>query len=151
MAVLISPGFGFAVVPERLTRLVSRAMIRLPNWWIWNDAELKANAPPGHNYPRASTRALAQILRLSLATQALMRQKAPVAPSILVVTNLNDHGVDNAVTGKVVDMWRAHGATDVQTYQFPAALHLPHGLIDTQEPDQNVAVVYPKLLELVDQ
>ena len=40
---------------------------------------------------------------------------------------------------------------DVQTYQFPADLHLPHGLIDVQEPDQNVAVVYPKLLELIDQ
>lgn len=148
-AVLISPGFGFKVVPERLTALVSRTVIRLPNGYIWNDPELKADAPPEHNYPRVSTRALAQILRLSLATQALARQKAPVAGSFLVITNLNDPGVDNGVIGKVVDLWRAYGV-NVQTYRFPAELHLPHGLIDVQEPDQNVAVVYPKLLELID-
>lgn len=150
LAVLISPGFGFQVVPERLTLLVSRASILLPNLFIWNDPVLKADAPPKHNYPRLSTRAvLGQILRLSLATQALARQKAPVASSILVVTNLNEPGVDNVVTGKVVDVWRAYPGTDVQTYQFPEELHLPHGLIDVQEPDQNVAAVYPKLLELI--
>jgi esterase/lipase len=149
-AVLISPGFGFKVVPERLTPLVSRTMMRLPNWFIWNDPELKADLPPDHNYPRLSTRAvLGQILRLSLATQTLVRQKAPAVSSILVVTNLNEPGVDNVVIGKVVDLWRAYGV-NVQTYQFPADLHLPHGLIDVQEPDQNVATVYPKLLELID-
>ena len=34
--------------------------------------------------------------------------------------------------------------------QFPADLYLPHGLIDVQEPEPNVAVVCPKLLELID-
>jgi len=38
----------------------------------------------------------------------------------------------------------------VQTYQFPADLHLGHDLIDVQDPDQNVAVVYPELIELID-
>jgi alpha-beta hydrolase superfamily lysophospholipase len=150
-AVLISPGFGFVVVPERLTPLVSRAFIKLPNWFIWDDPELKADAPPDYHYPRMSTRALAQILRFSQATQALARQKAPAASSILVVTNLNDQDVDYVVTGKIVDLWRAHGA-DVQTYQFPADLHLEHGLFDVQDPDQDVvAMVYSKLLELIDQ
>jgi pimeloyl-ACP methyl ester carboxylesterase len=150
-AVLISPGFGFAVMPERLTPLVFRAFIRLPNWFIWEDPKLKADAPPEHNYPRASTRALAQILRLSLATQDLARQKAPAAGSILVVTNLNDPDLDNVVTDKVADLWRAHGAADVQTYQFTADLQLGHDLTDMQQPDQNAAaVVYPKLLELID-
>ncbi|HEY5901102.1 MAG TPA: alpha/beta hydrolase, partial [Anaerolineales bacterium] len=148
-AVLISPGFGFKVVPAPLTALVSRAVILLPNRYIWNDTELEANSSPDHNYPRISTRALGQILRLSLATQALMRQKAPAASSILVITNLDDQGVDNGAIGKVVDLWRLHGAA-VETYQFPADLHLPHGLIDPQEPGQNIAVVYPRLLELID-
>jgi len=154
-AVLISPGFGFAVVSERLTPLVSRAFIRLPNWFIWEDPELKAKAPPDHSYPRDSTRALGQILRLSLATQDLARQNAPAANSILVVTNLNEPDVDNVVTGKVVAQWRAHGAVDVQTYQFPVDLKLGHDLTDLQQPDHNAAavvsaVVYPKLLELID-
>jgi len=154
-AVLISPGFGFKAVPERLTPLASRAWILLPNSYIWSDPELKADVPPDHNYPRISTHALGQILRLSLATQDLARQNDPAAGSILVVTNLNDPDLDNVVTGKVVDLWRAHGAADVQTYQFPADLQLGHDLTDLEQPDQNAAavvsaVVYPKLLELID-
>ncbi len=148
-AVLISPGFGFKVVPERLTLFASRAFILLPNMHIWNDPELKTDVLPYHDYPRISTHAAAQILRLSLATQSLARQKAPAAGSILVITNLDEPGVNLVAIGKVVDLWRAYGV-NVQTYQFPADLHLPHGLIDVQEPDQKVALVYPKLLELID-
>ena len=51
---------------------------------------------------------------------------------------------------QVVRPGRAFGAADVETYHFPAELHPPHGLIDVREPDQNVAVVHPKLLELID-
>jgi carboxylesterase len=150
LAILISPGFGFKVVPEPLTLFASRVLTLLPNMYIWNDSELKTNVQPYHNYPRISTHALGQILRLSLATQALMRQKAPAAGSILVITNLDDQGVNLVSIKKVVDLWQSYGSTDLQTYQFPADLHLPHGLIDMQEPSQNVAVVYPKLLELID-
>lgn len=148
-AVLISPGFGFKVVPGPLTRLASRTFSLLPNMYIWNEPQLEADSLPAHNYPRISTRALAQILRLSLATQGLMRQKSPAAGSILVITNLDDQGVSLPAIGRVVDVWRLHGA-DVETYQFRADLQLPHGLIDPQEPGQNIAVVYPKLLELID-
>jgi pimeloyl-ACP methyl ester carboxylesterase len=155
-AVLISPGFGFAVVPELLMPLTSRAFILSPNMYIWSDSKLKADAPPDHNYPRLSTRAVGgQILRLSLAIQALARNNAPAVDSILVVTNLNDPDLNNMVTDKVVDLWRAHGAPDVQTYQFPVDLRLGHDLTDLQQPDRNAAavvsaVVYPKLLELID-
>jgi len=150
-AVLISPGFGFGAVPERLTPLVSRAFIKLPNWYIWDDPQLKAEALPDYHYPRISTHALGQILRLSQSTQALARQNAPAVNSILVITNLNDHDVDNVVTGKVIDLWRAHGA-DVQTYQFPAELHLEHGLFDISDSTQDVlTMVYSRLLELIDQ
>ena len=44
-----------------------------------------------------------------------------------------------------------HG-TDVQTYQFLANLHLEHGLFDVANLDQYiVAMVYSRLLELIDQ
>jgi hypothetical protein len=38
----------------------------------------------------------------------------------------------------------------VQTYQFPAELGLGHDIIDVKDPHMNVAIVYPKLLELID-
>jgi len=153
--VLISPGFGFAAVPKPLTRIVSKTFIRLPGWYIWSDPKLKKDAPPEHNYPRVSTRGLGQILRLSLATQALAKRNAPAVHSILVVTNLNDPDLDNDVTDKLAALWRAHGAPDVQAYRFPVALHLHHDLTDLHQPDQSAAalipkVVFPKLLELID-
>jgi len=101
---------------------------------------LKAAATPDHNYPRLSTRAVGgQILRLSLAIQALAGKNAPAVGSILVVTNLHDPDLDNTVTDKVVDLWRAHGARDLQTYQFPTDLRLGHDLTDLQQPDRNAA------------
>ncbi len=150
LAVLISPGFGFKAIPRFWTPLMAWALRVFPNSYIWDDPEKKADNPRPYNYLRSSTHVLGQILRLSQVTQALARQKAPAAGSIVVITNLNDPGVDNVVTDKVVDLWRAHGAKDVQTYQFPADLHLGHDIIDVKDPNMNVAVVYPRLLELID-
>jgi hypothetical protein len=123
----------------------------LPNWYIWDDPKKKADSPRPYNYVRASTHVLGQILRLSRATQALARHHAPAAGSIVVITNLNDPGVDNVATDRVVALWRAHRGKDVQTYQFPAALGLGHDIIDVTDPEMNVAAVYPKLIELIAQ
>jgi carboxylesterase len=151
LAVLISPGFGFGAIPEILTPMTVWTLSVLPNWFLWEDPVLKADARPLEKYPRMATHNLAQIVRLSLATQALARQKAPAAGSTLVITNLNDHDVDNAVTARVVDLWRSHGAANLRTYQFPADLRLGHDLIEVEQPGPNVAeVAYPRLLELID-
>jgi len=156
LAVLISPGFHFKAIPERLASLASKAFRLLPNWYIWEDPSLKADYTPYHSYPRMATRVLGQILRFSQGIQALAQQKAPAARSILVITNANDPGVDNAVTARVVELWHAAGSTNIRTYEFPEDLQLGHDLTDLQQPDQETAamisaVVYPKLIELIDQ
>ncbi len=150
LAVLISPGFGFKAIPRFWTPLIAWALRVFPNLYIWDDPEKKADNPRLYNYLRMSTHVLGQILRLSRATQALARQNAPAAGTILVITNLNDPGVDNVVTDKVVDLWRTSWAKDVRTYQFPADLGLGHDIIDVKDPNMNIAAVYPKLLELID-
>jgi alpha-beta hydrolase superfamily lysophospholipase len=150
LAVLISPGFGFNAIPSFWTPLVAWAWRVFPNSYIWDDPQKKVDNPRLDNYLRLSTRALGQILRLSRAIQALAQQKAPAAGSIVVITNLNDPAVDNVVTDKVVELWRARRAKDVQTYQFPADLGLGHDIISVNAPNMDVAVVYPKLLELTD-
>jgi hypothetical protein len=109
--------------------------------------------PPGPNavqgYPRFSMHGLAQQLRLGFATQALARRAAPAARSIIVVTNGADLAVENSVTDKLVAIWRAHSAGNVVNYMFPSNLQLDHDLIDPNQGDQHVAVVYPKLIELI--
>jgi carboxylesterase len=151
LAVLISPGFGFKAIPRFWTPLMAWAFRVFPNLYIWDDPKKKADNPRTHNYLRMSTHVLGQILRLSRSIQVLVRRKAPAAGSILVITNLNDPSVDNIVTDQVVDLWRTRWAKEVQTYQFSPDLGLGHDIIDVKDPNMNVAAVYPKLLELIDQ
>lgn len=150
LAVLISPGLGLKAIPRFWTPLMSWALRAIPNWYIWEDPEKKENAPRPYNYVRIPSRVVGQILRLAMTVKALARQKAPLAGSIVVITNLNDPGIDNVAVDKVTNLWRLRRAKDVQSYQFPADLGLGHDIIDMKDPHMNVAVVYPKLLELID-
>jgi len=149
-AVLISPGLGVKAIPRFWTPFMAWALRVLPNWYIWDDPVKKENAPRLYNYVRIASKAVGQILRLGLAIKSLARQTAPAAGSIVVITNLNDPGIDNVAVDTVANLWRAHRGEDVQTYQFPAELGLGHDIIDVTDPQMNVAVVYPKLFELID-
>jgi pimeloyl-ACP methyl ester carboxylesterase len=151
LAVLISPGFGFKAIPRFWTPLMAWAFRVLPNSYLWDDPQKKADSPRPYNYLRLSTHVLGQILRLSRSIQVLTQRKAPAADSILVITNLNDPAVDNIVTDEVVNLWRTRWAKEVQTYQFPADLGLGHDIISLDDPNMNIAAVYPKLFELIDQ
>ena len=146
LAVLISPAFGFQMIPAPATAPAVNAFLALPNFYQWADSELKEANGPDYTYPRRSTRALAQTLRLSLAIQALAAEEPPAARSILVITNANDSSVDNALTAEMVATWLGWGI-DVTTYEFPADLQLAHDLIDPSQQSQ--PVVYPRLVELI--
>ncbi len=154
-AVLIAPGFGLKAIPAPATLLVINTVLRLPDSFSWWDprhpVDPGPDSPMAHAYPRFSFHGLAQQLRLSLAVRALARRTAPAAASIQVITLANDFSVDNAAAARVVADWRAHSAGDVTTYEFPAALGLGHDLIDPGQADQQVAVVYPKLIALITQ
>jgi hypothetical protein len=112
---------------------------------------LKENAPRLYNYVRVPSKVVGQVLRLAQAVKSLARQKAPMAGSILVITNLNDPDIDDVAVNKVTALWRSRRAHGVQSFQFPAELGLGHDIIDLTDPHMNVVAVYPKLLELIDQ
>ncbi len=150
LAVLISPGLGLKAIPRFWTPFMSWALRILPNWYIWEDPKLKENAPRLYNYVRVPSKVVGQVLRLAQAVKSLARQKAPMAGSILVITNLNDPDIDDVAVDKVTALWRSRRTHDVQSFQFPAALGLGHDIIDVKDPQMNVGVVYPKLLELID-
>jgi carboxylesterase len=146
-------GFSFeAISPPTLVLMTNIVLLQPDVFEWWDPAQPVApdpNDPMAHAYPRYSKHALAQVLRLGLAVRALARRAAPAAGAIVVVTNANDHSVDNAVTAQVVAEWRAHGAGRVTTYEFPAELNLEHDVIDPAKPTQHVDLVYPKLIELI--
>jgi carboxylesterase len=146
LAVLISPAFGFQMFPASVTAPVVKAFAVLPNFYLWADSELKEASGTDFTYPRRSTRALAQTLRLGMAVQAQSEDAAPAARSMLVITNANDPSVDNGLTAEMVAAWH-EGGVDVETFEFPADLELKHDLISPWQGTQEV--VYPVLVELI--
>jgi carboxylesterase len=154
LAVIISPTFGFQKIPTPLTVPAANLYLVLPNSFQWWDPSrkdaLQEDRGPTYAYPRYSTRALAEILRLGSAVQVVAQREPPAAHSILAVTNANDPYVNNSLTANVVKVWREHNAR-VTTYEFEAALRLGHDLIDPTQPDERIDIVYPRLIDLITQ
>jgi len=151
LAVLISPAFGFAVVPTPLTAPGAVLFRFLPNFYHWWDPVLKDSVGPAHAYPRTATRALAEILRIGGATLAASRRKAPAARSVLVITNANDTTINNRLVRRYVENLRALGYQGLGTYEFEAELELGHDLIEPAQQNQSMDLVYPKLIDLITQ
>ena len=149
LAVVISPAFGYKQVPTPLTAAAMNIYTFFPNSFAWWNPVLQAEAPPPYAYPRYSTHALVQPLRLGFAIQADARRVQPAAKKMMIVFNANDNSVNNALTSHVVNVWKAHGA-NLTTYEFEIGLKLPHDLIDPTQPDQQIDIVYPCLVDLID-
>lgn len=150
LAVIIAPGFGFNFVPAPLTAAVVNIFTLLPDSFVWWDPRLEEKIPPSYAYPRFSQHALVQIVRLGFATQADAQRRPPAAKQMVVVTNANDIAINNDMVRDVVKTWQAHGA-NLSTYEFEAKLNLDHDIIDPNRPRQQVDVVYPCLINLVNQ
>jgi hypothetical protein len=121
----------------------------LPNFYRWWNPDLKESAGPIYSYPRYATRALAELLVLSTATQALACRGKPPTAAILVITNANDRDVNNELTTRVIQCWRKQGVKDLRTFEFEPNLKLIHDFIDPGQEDQQIEIVYPRLIELI--
>jgi esterase/lipase len=148
LAVVISPAFGAKVIPTALTTGATNLFSILPDSFNWWDDAAKAEYGNAYQYPRFSKRGLAQIFRLGLSVHDSARRSPEAATRLLVVTNANDTSVNNELTASIAKSWREHGAS-LATYEFDAALHLRHDLIDPTQPGARVDVVYPRLIDLI--
>ncbi len=148
LAVIISPAVGFKQIPTPLTAAAMNIYTILPDVLEWWDPVLKEKVLPAHASPRYSRHALAQILRLGFVVQKDAALKPPAAKKMVVVFNANDLMINNEMTMKIVNIWKAHHAS-LSTSEFEAGLKLPHDIIDPAQPDQKIDVVYPRLLELI--
>ncbi len=146
LALLISPAFGYKAVPSVATAAAMNIYSWLPNGYDWWDSAKQEQGGAPHGYPRYAKRALAEALRLGFAA----RRHKPITKKIIVVTNPNDAAVNNKLIDKTIQRWRKQGLL-LETYEFPMSLQLDHDLIEPTHPDANIEVVYPKLIELVEQ
>ncbi len=104
-----------------------------------------------NTYHGFATRGLAQSMRLGLSVFDAAKSKKPAAQSILVITNAADPAVNNTITRQLVQRWQANGMQQLSTYEFLANYHLIHDVIDPNQQEQQTALVYPILLDLIAQ
>ena len=149
LAVAIAPSFGYTFIPGPLTVPIMNLFRLLPNFYQWWDPFKQMDTTPDYGYPRFSTRALAEILRLASVVQAEACREAPAARAVLVITNDGDLSVVNTLADQVVDCWRQQGFQAVKAYQFEASLKLEHDLIDPTQEKQRIDIVYPQLVEWI--
>lgn len=103
----------------------------------------------GHNYHGFATRGLGQMMRLGFSIYDAARTTRPAAQSVLVITNAADPAVENSITRKLVKRWKAVGLDRLETCEFEATYRLIHDVIDPKQQEQQTALVYPVLLDLI--
>ena len=147
-AVMIAPSFTFnRGLGAGLSRFAMHLFLLLPNIMTQRFRPFKGGPP--HNYHGFATRGLGQMMRLGFYVYDAARTIKPAAQSVLVITNAADPAVENGITRKLVDRWRADGYDHVETYEFDAKYQLIHDVIDPTQPRQQTALVYPVLLDLI--
>lgn len=148
-AVVMSPFFAARGMPEWMVAPAGRLFQRLPNLFVWWDPKLRESVGEGTlTYPRFSTRSLASILVFGQQVFDQARTTKPVVRRVLVVTSGDDKAVENRLTDGLVSLWRRDGANGIETYEFPVGSGVPHDFVDPEQPDQQVAKVYPVLIKL---
>ncbi len=152
-AIAVAPFLGIGFIPAPLNRVVARVADDVPNIDMWWDPRTKEQNPQtaAYAYPGYPLHALAEYLRLGYATQDAARRVKPAVDSIQVINNANDSSVNNAVTNQLVKAWRGHGEAFLSTYEFEKSLGLPHDLITPTREDGNPGLVYPVIVQSVEQ
>lgn len=147
LAVLIAPSLAVGNLGIRMSRLAMNLAFVLPD--ILTQRFAPFEAAPEHSYLGYSTRALGEVMRMGAAIYRAALKKKPAVQSIVLITNANDTAVDALVIWQLMSTWQVKGLQHLVAYTFDKELRLGHDLIDPQQQDQQVATVYPILLNLI--
>jgi carboxylesterase len=145
----IAPMLGAGFIPARLTKTLTKLLLRLPNFYMWWDPAQKADNPltEDYQYPGYPIHALGEVLRLAFAVEEEARRSAPRASKVIMVSNANDVSVSNHNIDQLVSIWKSRG-DHITHYRFPKELGLAHDFITPTRDGFRADIVYPTLLEL---
>jgi pimeloyl-ACP methyl ester carboxylesterase len=150
-AVMIAPFWGWKGLPTVFFKIIFSLLSILPSMFVWWDNKAKtALTGPTSSYYRFSTRGVAQIMRLGWSVIKEAKSAAPKAGAIIVITSGLDGAVDEKNLDRVIGEWRRHKFIKITRFMFDKDLGVFHDMIDPQQPYQKTAMVYPKLIELIE-
>ena len=147
-AIAIAPVFSMLDLPYAASFALTRVMLAIPDIYLWWDPRVKEQQHPATAYPRFSTRALAQTMRIGENVHAQAARRAPAAQSIVLMTNAHDPAVNNKVTRGVALAWNKRKPGCALEFAF-TDLPRNHDIIEPDNPHARTGVVYPRLLEFV--
>jgi pimeloyl-ACP methyl ester carboxylesterase len=148
VAVPVAPDFALLQLPYAASYLAERLMLALPNFFFWWDPRVRARQLPVTAYPRCSTHALMQTMRIGDDVYRASRRERQLARRIVTVVNRCDPAVNNEVAQRVSYEWAGWNRTGV-AYVELRRLPENHDIIDPRNPKANTGLVYPKLLEIL--
>jgi esterase/lipase len=146
IAVPVAPEFGLLQMPYGVSRAVAWVVRHVPNAYLWWDPRLKSSLQPKTAYPRFSTHALMQTLRIGDDVRAASEKQRQLAERIVPVVNRCDPAVNNEVTKDVATNWAGWNRNGVDYVEMR---NLPewHDIIDWRNAKAPVDIVYPRLLQ----
>jgi esterase/lipase len=100
-------------------------------------------------YPGFSAKALAQLLRLSVAIFASALERPITVQDVCFVTSRNDHAVSDFATCLLIGLWRFKGVHKLVSIDFPKETDVGHDMIDPVDGKKETDIVYPVLTELL--
>lgn len=139
--VAVAPAVSIPVAPHFVTTAAINLFNRVPNFSLPGHSKLD------HAYAGESTGALGAMFLLA---QAIGNETSTPSATdeLIVVLNPNDEQVDNdEVVDRFVNGW-ADDDAQIELVWLPD-IGLPHDVIDEDQPDGNVDVVYPMLIPLI--
>lgn len=147
-AILIAPALGFTRHEgTRLQKALALLLPLLPDIQRdWCDFEPDAL---GHAYPGFSSRALGQLLRVSVATFAGALDQAPRVQDVVLVTSKSDEAVSDFLAWQLIGLWRSKGLIKFTAVDFPKAMKIEHDMIDPAQKNQQTQIVYPVIVSLL--
>jgi esterase/lipase len=145
ISVPVAPEFGLLQLPYGVSRALAWLIKLVPNFFLWWDPRLKASLQPKTAYPRFSTHALMQTLRIGDDVHATSEKHRQLAERIVPVVNRCDPAVNNEVTQEIATNWAGWKRDGVEYVEMR---NLPewHDIIDWRNPKASVDIVYPRLL-----
>ena len=146
--VLIAPALGLTRRPgTRLQKAMALLLPLLPD--IRTDTFSVDPYAPSHTYPGFSSRALAQLLRVSVATFAGAFDQAPRVQDVALITSKSDESVSDYVAWRLIALWRTKGLFKFTAVDFPKAMNIEHDMIDPSQKNEQTQIVYPLLINLL--
>jgi pimeloyl-ACP methyl ester carboxylesterase len=146
-ALALAPFCGLREVPARANDALGAVLRAAPNQFGWWDPRRKEAQDPPHGYPRFATRALGESLRISSEIDAAPR--GAHGRRAVLVHNENDPVVNNAHARRRFATLRGYGV-EVDNIELQGMPPI-HDLIEPQIPQEQTELVYPVLIDLIEQ